>query len=239
MKNQILLCCLFSIMLLGKGISQGSGFSFGSFIGLDLYSADPITDFEQLSTDFVITDVRSQFPVGLEFSYYLKRSSLKYYVSYRFAHRVLRTTMNDMSLNRNVGYNQHTGSLGLIYSRKLKKDKSNGIDFAFDLGLAGHTNKEHLFSSFQMVDGVLENLIIDIQHWAVIPVFSLSIQYVHAISTDQSLFVGFGVFGQLLREYDIGTSFWTITPFQPSESTSTSGSRFRIWTPIIKAGINF
>lgn len=239
MKKRILLCCLFSIMLLGKGISQGSGFSFSSFIGIDLYSADPITDFKHLSTDYVISDVRSRFPVGLEFSYYLKRSSLKYYVSYRFAHRVLRTTMTDMSLNNNVGYNQHTGSLGLIYSRKLKKDNSNCIDFAFDLGLAGHTNAEYLFDRFDIVDGVAQRFFIDIRTWAVIPVFSLSCQYVHAISTNQSLFVGFGLFGQLLREYDIGTSLWILQPFQPTEISSANGARFRIWTPIFKAGINF
>lgn len=239
MKIRILLCCLFSIMLLEKGISQGSGFSFSSFIGIDLYSADPVTNFEQLSTDYVITDVRSRFPVGLEFSYYLKRSSLKYYVSYRFTHRVLSTTMNDIGLNTKVGYNQHTGSLGLIYSRKLKNDNDNSIDFGFDLGLAGHTNREDLFSKFEFVDGENRFFIYNIGTWTVIPVFSLSCQYVHEISSGSSFFIGMGIFGQLFREYDLVASLITSIPGQPSQSITVYGARFRIWTPILRAGINF
>lgn len=234
-----MLCVLIVLMMIYKGIAQGSGFSFTSFVGIDVFSSDPFTDFEQLNTDDVLSDLRSPYQIGIEVGYYIERSSLKYCASYRLAYRTLSASINHGSQNNNVGFNQHTISLGLIYGTKFSKDMNKGVDFAFDFGIAGHTVREALFSKYEVIDGDISTYNINLLTVSVLPVFSLSCKYVHNIFSGQKLFIGVGLLGQPFNGHELVSDLRIISQDDSPELNMSSGARFSMWTPIFIAGIYF
>ncbi len=230
------------LLVANSALSQNKGVFVNFMIGNDFFSADPVNSLSLYDPSNGIIDVNTGQPLTVQVGYFIKRSNIKYGLSYGLTHRVVQVRFSDNPLNNKIGFNQHALSLSMLYCIPVDGSFISGLEFGGDIGIAVQGDVDNLLfdatvqenSSFNVY-----NMYFD-QSQFFLPVYALYGQVVRPLSGGSRVNLGIGVSGQIASGYSL-SEFSNTFPLGEGNALFEFNytNRFLIWTPFVKLGIDF